>query len=107
MASSIPFLDVQNLTKSFGDLVLFDHINFSVAEGQRVGLIAKNGTGKSTLLSVLTGQEGHDDGEIIFRRDLKLGYLEQSPTFKDDESVLDACFNHQGDEERCSRRSRY
>lgn len=100
MASSIPFLDVQNLTKSFGDLVLFDHINFSVAEGQRVGLIAKNGTGKSTLLSVLTGQEGHDDGEIIFRRDLKLGYLEQSPTFKDDESVLDACFNHQGDEEK-------
>jgi ABC transport system ATP-binding/permease protein len=100
MASSIPYLDVQNLTKSFGDLILFDKISFCVSEGQRVGLIAKNGTGKTTLLSVLTGQEGYDSGEIIFRKDIKLGYLEQSPTFKEDESVLDACFNHQGDEEK-------
>lgn len=100
MASSTPCLDVRNLTKSFGDLLLFENISFGIAEGQRVGLIAKNGTGKSTLLSVLTGEEGCDSGEIVFRRDLKLGYLEQSPAFKEDESVLDACFNHHGDEEK-------
>uniref|UniRef100_A0AB33IMZ2 ABC-F family ATP-binding cassette domain-containing protein n=1 Tax=Prevotella sp. GTC17253 TaxID=3236793 RepID=A0AB33IMZ2_9BACT len=95
-----PYLDVQNLTKSFGALVLFDKISFSVAEGQRVGLIAQNGTGKSTLLSVLTGKEGRDSGEIIYRNDLKIGYLEQSPVFDPEESVLDACFNHHGSEEK-------
>ena len=100
MAKEIPYLDVQNLTKSFGALVLFEHISFSIAEGQKVGLIAKNGTGKSTLLSILTGKEGYDDGSIIFKRDLKVGFLEQSPTFDPEESVLDACFNHQGDPER-------
>ena len=100
MAKEIPYLDVQNLTKSFGALVLFEHISFSIAEGQKVGLIAKNGTGKSTLLSILTGKEGYDEGSIIFKRDLKVGFLEQSPTFDPDESVLDACFNHQGDPER-------
>jgi len=93
-------LDVQNLTKSFGSLVLFEDINFSIAEGQKVGLIAKNGTGKSTLLSLLTGKEGCDSGSIIFKRNLKLGYLEQSPKFNPEESVLDACFNHQGDPEK-------
>ena len=87
------YLDVQNLTKSFGAQVLFENISFSIAEGQRVGLIAKNGTGKSTLLSVLTGDEGYDAGSIIYRRDLRVGYLHQSPTFDPDESVLDACFN--------------
>ena len=79
MAKEIPYLDVQNLTKSFGSTVLFENISFSIAERQRVGLIAKNGTGKSTLLSILSGKEGYDSGEIIFRRDLKVGFLEQTP----------------------------
>ena len=96
----VPYLDVQNLTKSFGALVLFKDICFSVAEGQKVGLIAKNGTGKSTLLSILMGKEGYDSGDIIFRRDLKIGMLEQTPVFDPEESVLDACFNHQGDPEK-------
>ena len=100
MAKEIPYLDVQNLTKSFGSLVLFEDISFSIAERQRVGLIAKNGTGKSTLLSILAGKEGYDSGEIIFRRDLKVGILDQTPTFSPDDSVLDACFNHQGNEEK-------
>ena len=100
MAKDTPYLDVQQLTKSFGSLVLFEDISFSIAEGQKVGLIAKNGTGKSTLLSVLSGKEGYDSGEIIFRRDLKVGMLEQSPAFDPAESVLDACFNHQGDPEK-------
>ena len=100
MAKDTPYLDVQRLTKSFGALVLFENISFSIAEGQKVGLIAKNGTGKSTLLSVLSGKEGYDSGEIIFRRDLRVGMLEQSPAFDPSESVLDACFNHQGDPEK-------
>ena len=103
MANQIPYLDVQNLTKRFGAEVLFDHISFSIAEGQKVGLVARNGTGKSTLMSVLTGKEGHESGDIIYRRDLKVGYLEQSPKFDPDESVLDACFNHQGDPEKVLR----
>ena len=100
MAGPTPYLDVQNLTKSFGDLVLFNNISFSVAEGQRIGLIAQNGTGKSTLLSVLTGKEGKDGGEIILKKDLKIGYLEQKTQFDENESVLDACFNHQGDPQK-------
>ena len=100
MAKDTPYLDVQHLSKSFGSLILFDDISFSVAEGQHVGLIAKNGTGKSTLLSILTGHEGYDAGDIIYRRDIRVGMLEQSPQFDPDESVLDACFNHQGDPEK-------
>ena len=100
MANQIPYLDVQNLTKRFGAQVLFDNISFSIAEGQKVGLVARNGTGKSTLMSVLMDKEGHESGDIIYRRDLKVGYLEQSPKFAPEESVLDACFNHQGDEEK-------
>ena len=100
MAKENPYLDVQHLTKSFGSLVLFNDINFSVAEGQKVGLIAKNGTGKSTLLSILSGKEGYDSGEIIFRRDLRVGMLEQAPDFDPAESVLDACFNHKDDPEK-------
>ena len=96
----VPYLDVQHLSKSFGALTLFHDISFSIGEGQRVGLIAKNGTGKSTLLSILCGKEGYDSGSIVFRRDLKVGMLEQSPVFDPDESVLDACFNHQGEEEK-------
>ena len=103
MANQIPYLDVQDLTKRFGAEVLFDHISFSIAEGQKVGLVARNGTGKSTLMSVLTGKEGHESGDIIYRRDLKVGYLEQSPKFDPEESVLDACFNHQGDPEKVLR----
>ena len=99
----VPYLDVQNLTKTFGALTLFENISFSVSEGQHIGLIAKNGTGKSTLLSILTGREGYDSGEIIYRRDLKVGYLEQSPHFDPEESVLDACFNHHGDDEKVLR----
>lgn len=98
MAGQLPYLDIQNLTKSFGAHVLFQDISFSVAEGQKIGLVAKNGTGKSTLLSILTGREGYDSGNIIFRRELKIGYLEQSPKFDPDDTVLDACFNHKGDE---------
>ena len=96
----VPYLDVQHLTKSFGALTLFRDISFSIGEGQKVGLIAKNGTGKSTLLSILSGKEGYDSGDIVFRRDLKVGMLEQSPVFDPDESVLDACFNHHGDPEK-------
>ena len=103
MAKENPYLDVQNLTKSFGSLVLFQNISFSIAEGQKVGLIAKNGTGKSTLLSVLSGKDGYDSGSIVFRRDIKVGMLEQSPVFDPGESVLDACFNHQNDEEKVLR----
>ena len=95
-----PYLDVQHLSKSFGALTLFRDISFSIGEGQKVGLIAKNGTGKSTLLSILSGKEGYDSGSIVFRRDIKVGMLEQSPVFDPDESVLDACFNHQGEEEK-------
>ena len=103
MAKENPYLDVQHLTKSFGSLVLFRDLSFSIAEGQKVGLIAKNGTGKSTLLSILSGKEGYDEGEIIFRRDLRVGMLEQSPAFDPNESVLDACFNHQGDPEKVQK----
>lgn len=100
MASQIPYLDVQNLTKRFGAQVLFDNISFSIAEGQKVGLVARNGTGKSTLMSVLMDKEGHESGDIIYRRDLKVCYLEQSPQFDPEESVLQACFNHEDDPEK-------
>lgn len=100
MASQIPYLDVQNLTKRFGAQVLFDNISFSIAEGQKVGLVARNGTGKSTLMSVLMDKEEHESGDIIYRRDLKVGYLEQSPQFDPEESVLQACFNHEDDPEK-------
>lgn len=95
-----PYLDVQGLTKHFGAQVLFENISFSIAEGQKVGLVAQNGTGKSTLLSILTGKEGKDSGECIYRNDLRIGYLEQSPQFDMQESVLDACFNHEGSPEK-------
>lgn len=100
MASNIPYLDIQNLSKSFGTQTLFHNISFSISEGQRVGLIAKNGTGKSTLLSILTGKESQDEGNIIFKRDLTMGFLEQSPHFNPDDTVLEACFNHNGNEEK-------
>lgn len=95
-----PLLDVQNVSKRFGAHVLFEDISFSIGEGQHVGLIAKNGTGKSTLLSLLSGKESVDSGNIIFRRDIKVGFLEQQPKFDPEESVLDACFNHNGDPDK-------
>lgn len=95
-----PLLDVQNVSKRFGAHVLFEDISFSIGEGLHVGLIAKNGTGKSTLLSLLSGKESVDSGSIIFRRDIKVGFLEQQPKFDPEESVLDACFNHNGDPDK-------
>lgn len=100
MANQNPFIDIQNVTKSFGAQVLFDDISFSIAEGQRVGLIAKNGTGKSTLLSIISGSEGCDRGNIIFRKGLRIGFLLQTPHFDADDTVLDACFNHQGESDK-------
>ena len=100
MANQNPFIDIQNVTKSFGAQVLFDDISFSIAEGQRVGLIAKNGTGKSTLLSIISGSEGCDSGNIIFRKGLRIGFLLQTPHFDSDDTVLDACFNHQGESDK-------
>ena len=91
---AVPYLQVDNLTKSFGDLVLFENISFGIAEGQRVGLIAKNGTGKTTLLNVIAGKEGYDNGNIVFRRDLRVDYLEQDPQYPEELTVLEACFHH-------------
>lgn len=98
--AQIPYLDVQNLTKSFGAQVLFKDISFSIAEGQHIGLVAQNGTGKSTLLSILIGSESYDSGNIIYRNNLRVGMLEQNPKFDPKESVLDACFNHEGNPNR-------
>ena len=95
-----PLLDVQNVSKAFGAHVLFKNISFSIGEGQHVGLIAKNGTGKSTLLSLLSGKDTADSGSIIYRRDIRVGFLEQQPKFDPEESVLDACFNHAGDPDK-------
>ena len=95
-----PFLDIQNLTKSFGSQILFKNISFSVGEGQKVGLVAKNGTGKTTLLEILSDHEGYDEGNIIYRNDICISYLKQIPEFNPEESVLDACFNHKGEPER-------
>ena len=93
----VSYLQVENLTKSFGDLVLFNDISFGVAEGQRIGLIAKNGSGKTTLLNILSGIESYDDGKITYRRDLRVGYLEQSPHYPGELTVLEACFYHGND----------
>ena len=97
------YLDVQHLTKSFGEKVLFDDMSFSVSEGQKVGLVARNGTGKSTLLSILHGDEGYDAGQIVYRNDIRVGYLEQTPHFNPTNTVLDACFNHEGNPEKVLR----
>ncbi|MBO4397295.1 MAG: ABC-F family ATP-binding cassette domain-containing protein [Bacteroidaceae bacterium] len=90
MAAILPYMDVQKLEKRIGDRILFHDISFTINEREHVGLIAKNGTGKSTLLSILAGKEGYDSGKIIFRKDIKIGYLEQKPTFKDNDSILKA-----------------
>lgn len=100
MASQNTILDVKNVSKRFGARELFANLSFSIAEGQKVGLIARNGTGKSTLLSILTGRESQDEGAIVYRNGIRTGYLEQEPVFNPDDTVLDACFNHQGDDEK-------
>lgn len=87
-------LQVEGLTKSFGDLVLFENITFGIFEGQRIGLIAKNGSGKTTLLHILADREGYDRGSIVYRRDLRIGYLEQDPVYPEGLTVLEACFHH-------------
>lgn len=92
----VPYLQIEGLTKSFGDLVLFENISFGLNEGQRLGLIAKNGTGKSTLLSIIAGIEGYDEGKIVFRNGLRIGYLEQSPHYPAHQTVLEACINEEG-----------
>lgn len=101
--ASTPYLDVQRLCKSFGAQVIFKDMSFSIAEGQKVGLIAKNGTGKSTLMQILNGKEGYESGEIIYRNDIRIGFLEQSPEFRATDTVLDACFNHEGAPDRVLR----
>jgi ATP-binding cassette subfamily F protein uup len=90
-------MQVDGLTKSFGDLVLFNEISFGVAEGQRIGLIAKNGSGKTTLLNIIAGKEGYDAGSIVFRRDLRIAYLEQDPQYPEELTVLEACFHSNND----------
>ena len=94
MAAVNPYLQVEGLTKRIGERVLFRQVSFGIAEGQHVGLIAKNGTGKSTLLNILSGKEGYDEGSIVYRRDLKVGYLEQTPVYPPDLTVIEACFSH-------------
>ena len=88
----VSYLQVEDLVKSFGDLLLFDHLSLGVAEGQRIGLIAKNGSGKTTLLNIIAGREDYQSGRITFRRDLKVAYLEQNPTFPSG-TVLNACLS--------------
>lgn len=94
MPTANPYLEVQNLTKRIGERVLFENISFTVGEREHIGIIAKNGTGKSTLLSIIAGKDGYDGGDIIFRRDLKISYLEQTPHYPEDLTVLEACFWH-------------
>ena len=89
----ISFLQVEGLTKSFGDLVLFENLTFGIFEGDRIGLIAKNGTGKTTLLNIITGKEDYDSGNVVYRRDLRIGYLPQDPHFPEGITVLEACFH--------------
>lgn len=86
-------MQVEGLTKSFGDLVLFNNLSFSIGDGQRIGLIAKNGSGKTTLLNIISGKEGYDNGNIVFRRELRVAYLEQDPSYPEELTVLEACFH--------------
>ena len=87
----ISYLQVENLTKSFGDNLLFENISFGISDNQRVALIAKNGTGKTTLLNIIAGNEDYQSGSISFKRDLRVGYLDQNPDFPKNLSVIDAC----------------
>ena len=89
----VSFLQIDGLTKSFGNLVLFQNITFGIAQGQKIGLIAKNGSGKTTLLNIIAGKEGYDNGSVVFRSGLRVGYLEQSPSYPDELTVMEACFH--------------
>lgn len=107
MNNQLAYLDVQGLTKSFGADILFSDISFSISEGQKVGFIARNGAGKSTLLRILVGEESSDEGSVVFRKGLKIGYLEQTPHFDANDTVLDACFNHEGNDEKVLRAKKF
>lgn len=86
-------LQVENLTKSYGEQVLFENISFTIEEGRRVALVAKNGTGKTTLLNIIAGKESHDAGSVVPRRGLRIAYLKQSPAYPAGMTVLEACFH--------------
>jgi ATP-binding cassette subfamily F protein uup len=92
-----PLLQIDSLTKSFGDLLLFKDISFGIAEGDKIGLIAANGSGKTTLLNIISGKEPYDSGRVVFRNDIRIDYLEQSPEFNPDLTVLEACFSADND----------
>ena len=94
MALVNSYLQVEGLTRRVGDRVLFENLSLGIAEGQRVGLIAKNGTGKTTLLNILCGQDSYDEGSVVFKRDLRVGYLQQSPVYPPDLTIMEACFWH-------------
>ncbi|MGN0239877.1 MAG: ribosomal protection-like ABC-F family protein [Paludibacteraceae bacterium] len=100
---AVPYLQVENLTKSFGDKVLFESISFGVAEGQRVALIARNGAGKTTLLNIIAGEEDYEAGSVTFRKDLKVGYLRQQPSFSDGLTVMQACMMNAPEETELER----
>ena len=93
----ISYLQIENLTKSFGDRILFENISLGIGEGDRIGLIAKNGAGKTTLLNILAGKENYDSGNIVFRNNLRVGYLEQSPSYPPELTVMQACFQSDND----------
>ena len=90
----VSYVQVQNLTRSVGDKTLFRDLSFSIGEGQKVGLIARNGTGKSTLLNILAGADEADEGQVVYRNNLRVGYLEQTPNYPADLTVIEACFWH-------------
>lgn len=87
------FLQIENLTKSFGDRVLFSDVTFGIYEGDKIGLIAKNGSGKTTLLRIIAGEESYDSGSLVLRNDLRVGYLKQLPELDPNLSVIEACLS--------------
>ena len=93
----VSFLQIDNLSKRFGDLVLYENISFGIAQGQKIGLIARNGAGKTTLLNIISGKEGFEEGSVVFRNDLRVGYLDQSPSYPEGLTVLQACFYSQNE----------
>lgn len=92
-----PLLQIDSLTKSFGDLLLFNEISFGIAEGDKIGLIAANGSGKTTLLNIISGKEPYDSGRVVFRNDIRVDYLDQTPSFAPELTVLEACFSVDND----------
>ncbi len=86
-------LQIENLSKSFGDRIIFEGININLSEGDKVGIIAKNGIGKTTLMNIIMGRETYDSGKITFRNDIKVGYLEQLPVFNPEDTIIEACLS--------------